>query len=172
MAESVSFSPADHTYPQNPKATVPIDQQFYVMKGFFISRKSAGQFDTLSLPSGPNLAVANADDKLSLTTRVHNYSLVDTDTTTPVHVRFYGQLYCSANGFREKSCTNWKTNATCNSGDLCGDSFQIGQDQIIPAIAGFESPNGNGAPNWQLASVDFQPTQSPSTKDGNVKMVF
>jgi len=56
--------------------------------------------------------------------------------------------------------------------DLCGDSFQIGQDQIIPAIAGFESPNGNGAPNRQLACVDFQPTQSPATKDGNVKMVF
>jgi len=62
------------------------------MKGFFISRKSAGQFDTLSLPSGPNLAVAKADDRLSLTIRVYNYSLVNTDTTTPVHVRFYGQL--------------------------------------------------------------------------------
>lgn len=168
--QSVMFNPADRTYPQNPAAAVPIDQQFYTMKGFYIAKKSAGGFNSLSLPSGPNLAVANADDALSLTTRVYNYSLVD--TTAPVHVRFYGQLYCSANGSRAKSCINWKTGSVCNGGDLCGDSFQIGQDQIIQSIAGFESPDGNGAPNWRLASVDFLPTQFPAVQSGNVQMVF
>jgi hypothetical protein len=168
--QSVKFNPADRTYPQNPAAAVPIDQQFYIMKGFYISRKSTGGFDPLNLPSGPNLAVVNADNELSLTTRVYNYSLVD--TTAPVHVRFYGQLYCSANGSSEKSCKNWKTNVSCSGGDLCGDSFQIGGDQLIASIVGFDSPDGKGAPNWRLASVDFLPTQFPATKSGNVQMVF
>jgi len=159
----VSFIKANSTQ-------VLMDNQFYMMKGFFITRKSAGGFENLNLPSSPNLALANADDPLTLTTRVYNYSLMDTPQNAPVHARFYGQLYCSSLG--ETSCTNWKTKATCSAGDVCGDSFQIGQDQVIPSIAGFNSATGNGASNWKLASVDFTPTNYPATQSGNLHMVF
>ena len=167
--QQVTFNQADRSYP-NSGSTSPIDQQFYFMKGFYISRKSAGGFQNLSLPSSPNLAEASPDDALQLTTRVYNYSLVD--TTAPVHVRFYGQLYCSGSGSNDASCKDWKTGAKCNAGNLCGDSFQIGQDQSIPLIQGFESPYGNDAPNWQLASVDFLPSDFPATQKGKVNMVF
>ncbi len=167
--QQATFNLADRTYP-NSGSTSPIDQQFYFMKGFYISRQSAGGFQNLSLPSSPNLAEASPDDALKLTTRVYNYSLVD--TTAPVHVRFYGQLYCSGSGSSDASCKDWKTGAKCTYGNLCGDSFQIGQDQIIPLIEGFESPDGNDAPNWQLASVDFLPNDFPATQKGKVNMVF
>jgi hypothetical protein len=148
----------------------PIDQQFYFMKGFYITKQTAGGFQGLTLPSSPNLAEASPDDALTLTARVYDYSLVD--TTAPVRVRFYGQLYCSGSPSSEGSCTNWKTGAACNPGNLCGDSFQIGQDQIIPLIPGFESSDGSDEPNWQLASVDFLPSNFPATKNGKAEMVF
>ncbi|HZU09831.1 MAG TPA: VCBS repeat-containing protein, partial [Pseudacidobacterium sp.] len=148
--------------------TSPVQQQFYHMKGFFISKAP------LTLNSGPNLAMAGASDDLTLTTRVYNYSLVD--TTAPVHVRFYGQLYCSSSDNnhenQEASCRDWKTGQECNAGNLCGDSFQIGQDQIIPFIAGFNDNGNSDMPNWQTTSVDFQPVKFPATKNGNVHMVF
>jgi hypothetical protein len=118
------------------------DNYFYLMKGFFISKSGT--------TNGPVLAEASPSDQLTLTTRVYNYSLVN--TTAPVHVRFYGQLYCSS------------------SGSLCGDSFQIGSDQIIPSIAGFKAQGTE--PNWTTASVDFLPANYAATKSGNTYMVF
>jgi hypothetical protein len=119
--------------------------------------------------------VANADDPLILTTRVYNYSLVD--TTAPVHVRFYGQLYCNSAG--EASCTNWKTNKLCtnsvggvNTGDVCGDSFQIGRTRTFRRLRGFNDNGASTTPNWQLTSVGFTPTDFTATRKGNLHMVF
>ena len=133
--QSVFFNPADHS----GKIQVQ-DQPFYAMKGFFINKKSS--------PGGPNLAEATAGDQLTLSARVYNYSLAD--TTGLVHVRFYGQRYCSSGG-TEASCQSG--NSSCNAGTLCGNSFYIGESQI-PAIAGFKADGGND-PNWKLTSVDF-----------------
>ena len=126
---------------------------FYIMKGFFISDSEKDE------GTGPNLAEASPSDSLTLTARVYNYSLVT--TKEPVHVRFYGQLYCLSS-----SCNN----GTCNKAGLCGNSFQIGSDQIIPSIAGFKA-DGN-VPNWTTASVDFTPANFEATKSGNSYMVF
>jgi hypothetical protein len=133
--QRVYFNAADHS----GKIKIQ-DQPFYAMKGFFISKKSS--------PGGPNLAEATAGDQLTLSARVYNYSLVD--TTGLVHVRFYGQRYCSSGG-TEASCRNG--NSSCNAGTLCGNSFYIGESQIA-AIAGFKADGGND-PNWKLTSVDF-----------------
>ena len=131
------------------------DNYFYLMKGFFISKKGN--------TNGPNLAEASPSDSLTLSARVYNYSLVT--TTAPVHVRFYGQLYCTSSGSGENSCKNGNT--TCKTPGLCGNSFQIGSDQIIPSIAGFKASGIE--PNWALANVDFEPAKFTA---GNAYMVF
>jgi hypothetical protein len=133
------------------------DNYFYLMKGFFISKKGN--------TNGPNLAEASPSDPLTLTARVYNYSLAN--TSAPVHVRFYGQLYCTSSGSGEASCKN--ENSTCTPG-LCGNSFQIGSDQIIPSIAGFKAAGTE--PNWTTAHVDYDPGSFDSTKGGNAYMVF
>jgi hypothetical protein len=146
-----SFVAADST-------NIVEDNYFYLMKDFFVSKKSAA--------AGPTLAEASPTDALTLTTRIYNYSLVD--STAPVHVRFYGQLYCSTNsGTGDPGCKNG--GATCKIG-LCGDSFQVGSDQVIASIAGFRSPT---APtNWTTATVDFLPSNYGALQSGNVYLVF
>jgi hypothetical protein len=155
---------------QDAKSTnILVDNGFYIMKGFFINKKSAGRSTDVTLPSSPNLTSASVNDPLTLTARVYNYSLAD--TTAPVHVRFYGQLYCNSSG--EASCTDWKTQKPCSStGDVCGDSFEIGEAQPIPMIPGFNSGGNSSTPNWQLSSVDFDPTQFAATRNGNLHMIF
>ncbi len=128
------------------------------MKGFFISKK--GNSD------GPTLAEASPSDPLTLSARVYNYSLVS--TTAPVHARFYGQLYCTSSGSTETSCKSGST--TCNTPGLCGDSFQIGSDYIIPSMAGFKAEGTE--PNWTTANVDFIPANFDATKNGNAYMIF
>lgn len=154
---------------QDAKSTsILVDNGFYIMKGFFINKKSAGGVTDFTLPSSPNLTVSNVNDPLTLTARIYNYSLVD--TTAPVHVRFYGQLYCNSSG--EASCSDWKTQKSCSTGDVCGDSFPIGEAQPIPVIPGFNSGGNSTTPNWQLSSIDFDPTQFAATKNGNLHMIF
>jgi hypothetical protein len=142
------------------------DNYFYLMKGFFISKKGES--------TGPNLAEASPSDALTLTARVYNYSLKDTndpslaDPAKDIRVRFYGQLYCTSSSAAEASCKNGST--TCNTPGLCGNSFQIGSDQIIPSIAGFKAEGPE--PNWTKASVDFIPANFDATKSGNAYMVF
>ncbi len=142
------------------------DNYFYLMKGFFISKKSA--------TNGPALAEASPSDPLTLTARVYNYSLKDTNDPTladpakDIRVRFYGQLYCTSSSSTETSCKSGST--TCNTPGLCGDSFQIGSDYIIPSIAGFKAEGTE--PNWTTANVDFIPANFDATKNGNAYMVF
>lgn len=143
----VSFVTADST------PTIE-DNYFYLMKGFFISKKGN--------TNGPNLAEASPSDSLTLSARVYNYSLAN--TTGSIHVRFYGQLYCTSSGSGENSCKSGNT--TCEPG-LCGPSFLIGEDSKIQSISGFKA-NGN-EPNWALAQVDFEPGKFIT---GNAYMVF
>jgi hypothetical protein len=145
-----SFTTADST-------PIVEDNYFYLMKGFFISKKGN--------TNGPTLAEASPSDPLTLSARVYNYSLAN--TTAPVHVRFYGQLYCTSSGSGETSCQNG--NSTCTFG-LCGNGFQIGSDQIIPSIPGFKAAGTE--PNWTTAGVDFDPGSIAATKNGNANMVF
>ena len=142
------------------------DNYFYLMKGFFISEKGES--------NGPNLAEASPSDSLTLTARVYNYSLKartipPADPAKDIRVRFYGQLYCTSSSAAEASCKSGST--TCTTPGLCGNSFQIGSDQIIPSIAGFKA-EGMNAPNWTTASVDFVPANFEATKSGNAYMVF
>ncbi len=141
----------------------PLDQPFYHMKGFFITRP--GEQD-----SSPNLASATAGDDLTLTARVYNYSLIATNSTalthpaTSIQVSFYGQLFCHSGSGTENSCINGTS--TCPAGTLCGNSFPIGQTQI-PSIPGYES---SSTPNWTTASVDFPTAQFPHLT--NTYLVF
>jgi hypothetical protein len=129
----------------------PLNQQFYQMKGFFIT-------ETDGPTPAPNLPSATAGDKLTLTARVYNYSLVD--TTGTVHVRIYGQRYCPSGSSNDPSCIDGIQNKTCSAGTLCGGSFQIGQTSI-PLIPGFKSRSdgmGGYSPNWTTVSVPFDNT--------------
>lgn len=119
--------------PTNPQEVNVLSQPFYEMKGFFISKQGEPA-------PAPNMPSATAGDQLNLTARVYNYSLVD--TTAPVQVRIYGQLYCTATGM------------------LCGNAFEIGQTTIA-SIPGFKSDSsgaGSYLPNWTTATVPFDTT--------------
>ena len=130
------------------------DNYFYLMKGFFISKKGE--------TTGPNLAEASPSDSLTLTARVYNYSLKSTNDPTlaapakDIRVRFYGQLYCTSSSAAEAGCKNGST--TCNNPGLCGNSFQIGSDQIIPSIAGFKAgePSLTGPPPAWISPRQFR----------------
>jgi hypothetical protein len=154
------------TFVKPGSTTIIEDNYFYLMKGFFISEKGDS--------TGPNLAEASPSDSLTLTARVYNYSLVDTNDASlknpakDIRVRFYGQLYCTSSSAAEASCTS--ENPTCTKPGLCGNSFQIGSDQIIPSIAGFKAEGAE--PNWTTASVDFAPANFDATKSGNSYIVF
>lgn len=65
-AQTVEFNAPDSS------STTPQDLPFYQMKGFFITPFQ-------DAVNGPNLSMARAGDQLRLTTRVYNFSPVDTD---------------------------------------------------------------------------------------------
>ena len=126
-----SWNTATQSVSFNDPGGNPLDTPFYQMKGFFITEQ--GQQG-----NSPNLSEATAGEQLSLTTRVYNYSLVD--TTAPVHVRIYGQLCCSG-------------------GQVIGNAFLVGEN-VIPTIPGFKSDcSVNGClPNWTTTSMNFDTT--------------
>lgn len=128
--QQVSFNAADTSGQLSP-----LDQPFYAMKGFFVTPSGGG----------PAISEAKAGDALSLSARIYNFSLVDTnDPSLPhpaqaIHVRFYGQRY--------------------SSGDLSGNAFEIGETQIA-SIPAFRSSPG---PNWTIATVPFDTTNYANT---------
>ncbi|HEY2472831.1 MAG TPA: hypothetical protein VGI45_33910, partial [Terracidiphilus sp.] len=154
------------TFVKADSTSIVEDNYFYLMKGFFISNKGN--------TTGPSLAEASPSDALTLAARVYNYSLKSTNDPTladpakDIRVRFYGQLYCTSSSSSETSCKSGNT--TCNTPGLCGNSFQIGSDDIIPSIAGFKAEGTE--PNWTTATVDFTPANFDATKNGNAYMVF
>jgi hypothetical protein len=152
----------------------PLQQPFYEMKGFLISKQGTES-------NTPQLQYAVAGDQLVLTPRVYNYSTVD--AVNPVHVRIYGQYYCSDGPNSENSCTPPGGGAACAAGDLCGNSWLIGESVIAGGIPGFKSQANASSyqPNWTTTSVDFDTTNYASTnmvfwvvawmEDGNGKLV-
>jgi len=159
-SQTVSFNAADRS------GTVsPLDQPFYQMKGFFVTKATDGG-------NGPNLTEAAAGDQLTLTTRVYNFSLVDTNSPAlqqpaqSIHVRFYGQYYCSSGSSTEQSCINPAGN-TCQAGNLCGNGFAIGET-TLGSIPGFKSSSTQeNSPNWTTANMNFD-----TTAYGNTFLVF
>ena len=131
------------------------DNYFYLMKGFFISKKGN--------TSGPNLAEASPSDPLTLTARVYNYSLMSTDVTTDC-ARFTCASTVSSiarvPALRGRAARTAALPA--RTPGLCGNSFQIGSDQIIPSIAGFKAEGTE--PNWTTANVDFLPANFDATR--------
>ncbi len=113
-----------------PSNISPLLQDFYHMKDVFITPAAANG-------EGPTRSCTVDGDQLLLQARVYNYSLVE--TTAPVHVRFYGQLYDGS------------------TGNLSGPSFLIGED-VLASIPGFQSPAPGVPPNWVLASTAFNTT--------------
>ncbi len=157
-AQRVSFNPANGS-------PDPLDDEFYWMKGFFIT--PAGS-DT-----GQNLTDATSGDQLSLRARIYNYSLVDTNSaslTHPaayIHVRFYGQFLCHSGVSTENSCVG-SNNLTCAAYTLCGNSFAIGETQVA-SIPGDNSASVQGPkPNW----VVTEPVNFDTTAYGNSYLVY
>jgi hypothetical protein len=112
----------------------PEDDPFYQMKGFFITPSGAGAV-------GPNITEAIAGDKVLLTARVYNFSLVDTLPGATIFVSFFGQEF--------------------DGTGLVGDSFFIG-DTTTDQIPGYQ--NTSDIPNWILASVPFDTTNYAGKK--------
>jgi len=123
--------------------TNPFVSAFHIMRGFFITRAlNPGQCDpdTEGRCQGPQLSTAKAGDKLTLQSRVYNYSLADMPAGSQVHVRFYAQP--------------WNQNMHTP----IGDSVLINNaDVVLDPIPRFD--DAPGAPlNWTLASTTFDTT--------------
>ena len=98
------------------------------MRGFFIT-------DATNAGQGPQVQLAHAGDKLSLQTRVYNYSLKEMDPSTTVHVRFYVQPWDSG------------SNLPLGPSSLIGES-------ILSPIPQFDSAQGSPL-NWVVAGTTF-----------------
>lgn len=123
------------SYPDNPWLS-----EFHNMRGFFISSANApGQ--------GPQLTTAKAGQKLTLQSRVYNYSLKAMDADSNVHIRFYGM--------------EWNT----TNNTPVGSSFLIGED-VLPPLPPF-SADADADLNWAYAQTDFD-----TTNYGSKDLVF
>jgi len=158
LSKDVSFHTPD---PDNPAGS-----KFYWMKGFFVTKE--GITSNGNGPAGHNLSNAILGDQLTLTARVYNFSLVDTPPNASIHVRFYGQYFCSSSG--ETSCN--PPTGSCTPGQLCGDAFQIGETQLAN-IPGFKSTSTNGKlPNWSMASIPFKTGDTYPVSLSGAHLVF
>lgn len=150
---STPDAPNKMTFNAAMTTTSPFDQEFYYMRGLYITAQDA--------PNGSQLTMGPVTQTLLLQARVYNYSHVDMNApflaqkAAKVKVRFYGQLFRS------------------DTGDYpVGDSFLIGERELEP-IPGFASATTPGdVPNWSLAVQPFNPTSFAQTSDGNVYVRF
>ncbi len=122
----------------------PIQQEFYWMKGLYITPLGADGM-------GPQRRETSVDQPVELRARVYNYSLVDVPEQDRVRVEFYGQV------------VDKKTD------HLVGPAFRI-NGVSLPPILGFKSKVT--APNWALAHTVFDPRQFEQTREGNVFLAF
>ena len=112
----------------------PWSDEFHYMRGLFIT-------EAASPGKGPQLQLTTESTRLTLQSRVYNYSLAPLPDNTEVHVRFYG--------------IPWRVAADGSNpaNTPAGDAFQIGQDVVLSPIPAFDS--SNNAVNWSIASVDW-----------------
>ena len=127
---SLTFSAFDKNAP-------PVGQEFYHMKGFFITPEADEGI------TGPTMTVATAGDKLKLTARIYNFSPVATDSTLLTHpaskvwVRFYAQ------------------ELDTSQESLVGLPQRL-PDAFLSSIPGYAPQSGT--PNWDYASTTFDTT--------------
>jgi hypothetical protein len=153
-----SWSKASQQATFNPSSPSgdPLDEDFYFMKGFFVTETGSD--------GSQNLTEAAAGDQLSLQARLYNYSLVDTNSASlkqpaaSIHARFYGQFLCHSGVNTENSCVG-PNNTTCAPYSLCGNGFPIGETQVA-SIPGVDSASNQGTqPNWVVTpAVNFDTT--------------
>ena len=124
----------------------PITQEFYWMKGLYITPVGADGM-------GPQRQETPVNQPVQLQARVYNYSLVDVPPQAQVRVEFYGQL----------------VDTTAPRRHLTGNAFRI-NGVSLPPIPGFKSKLTE--PNWALASAVFDPRQFEQTRDGKVYVAF
>ena len=141
------------TFNQVTTTISPYDQEFYYMRGLYVTAADA--------PQGSQLTTAPVTETLLLQARVYNFSHLDMDSTRlaqpadHVKVRIYGQLFDSIEGQYPE-----------------GESFLIGETTLAP-IPGFASTTTPGdQPNWRMATVTFDPLAFPQTQKGNVFLRF
>ncbi|MDQ2844359.1 MAG: hypothetical protein M3Y72_25610 [Acidobacteriota bacterium] len=130
---------------KNPQED-PITQEFYWMKGLYITPTGADGV-------GPQRQETGVDQPVDLRARVYNYSLVDVPPQAQVRVEFYGQL----------------VDTTAPRRHLTGNAFRI-NGVSLPPISGFKSKPTE--PNWALASTVFDPRQFEQTRAGKVYVAF
>lgn len=141
------------TFNHAVKSTSPFDQEFYVLRGLFVTPKGA--------PDGTQVTTAAVNDTVLLKARVYNYSHLDMNDSSlaqpaaKVRVQFYGQLFKS------------------DAGEYpVGDSFFIGES-VLPPIPGFNSATTPGdVPNWDMAVQEFSPQNFNQTKNGDAYVRF
>jgi hypothetical protein len=150
---STPTQPNIMTFNHAVTSTSPFDQEFYLMRGLFVTSQGA--------PAGPQIVTAPVTQTVLLQARVYNYSHVDMNApelaqkAAAVKVRFYGQLFQS------------------DAGEYpVGSSFLIGEQTLAP-IPGYASTTTPGdAPNWNMATQSFDPARFAPTSGGNVYVRF
>ncbi|MFN8469056.1 MAG: hypothetical protein U0X20_26095, partial [Caldilineaceae bacterium] len=148
-----SSDPNIMTFNQAVTSTSPFDQEFYRMRGLYVTNPGA--------PDGMQVTTAAVDDTVLLQARVYNYSHLDMNDPSlaqpaaKVKVEFYGQLFKS------------------DSGEYpVGNSFFIGES-VLPPIPGYNSATTPGdVPNWSMAAQLFSPQNFSQTQNGNVYVRF
>ncbi len=111
----------------------PWSSEFHFMRGFFISNAATpGQ--------GPQLQITDEGTKLTLQSRVYNYSLMPLPANSEVHVRFYAIPW------------RLKSDGTNPANSPAGNIILIGEDKLAP-VPNFDS--SSATPNWSLARVDW-----------------
>jgi FG-GAP-like repeat len=109
------------------------DSNFHVMRGFFIS-------SALNPGKGPQLTTATAGDKLTLQTRVYNYSFTAMPPDAGVHVRFYVQPLDK------------------DKHTFVGDSVLVNNEDVVLSPIPPFSDDDKAPLNWVLASTTFDTT--------------
>lgn len=131
---------------------------FHDMRGFFITDATnpPNSNPFVAGGGGAQLEVAKAGDKLTLSTRVYNYSFTPMPAGTKVKVRFYGMEWNTTNNFPADAKLQFNDDGSISVIDPGGKSFLIGETSLSP-IPAFN--NGPQTPlNWALASQSFDTT--------------
>ncbi len=144
----------------------PWGDPFHDMRGLFITNANNPVDNSnpfVAGGGGAQLETATVGDKLTLTTRVYNYSFKAMPAGAKVKVSFYGMKWNPETGYPDDATFDANGNVTSPG----GNSFLIGKTTLDP-IAPFN--NGPQAPlNWVLAST---PTTFDTTPYENEEIVF
>lgn len=132
---------------------------FHDMRGFFITDAAnppnANPF--IAGGGGAQLESATAGDKLTLSTRVYNYSFAAMPTGSRVKVRFYRMNWNPATNFPADAVLTFNDDGSTSIANPGGASVQIGNDVVLAPVAPFN--NDPKAPlNWSVASTTFDTT--------------